>query len=325
MKFAIFPIFLSGYPCSGKCAYCNASLATGVDATLCLETLLREIEEWLGKSNDKRYRQIALYGNDILGLPESLVNPLLELLQPFTDSGRVQGLRTSLRPDSIVAGLPELLKKFSTIEIGVPSMDSKVLTTIDRGHSAKDVVAAIQKLKDLSVSVGCQTMLGLPEASVESDLKSAKTLASLHPDFVRIHPTLVLRDTNLERRFREGHYVPLSVEESVERCGDIWDIYEQNGIDVIRCGFHIPEAQLQKVLVAGPWHPAYGQLVRSFRWKRRLKIAFDASGGQKYCFEVEESDYSDAIGHKRANLIWLREHCCPGFQIICKREPKQEH
>ena len=117
MKFAIFPIFLSGYPCSGKCAYCSASLATGVDAALCLETLLREIEEWLGKSNDKRYRQIALYGNDILGLAESLINPLLGLLQPFIDSDRVQGLRTSLRPDSIVAGLPELLKKFSTLKL----------------------------------------------------------------------------------------------------------------------------------------------------------------------------------------------------------------
>ncbi len=303
--------------------YCNASLATGVDEALNLGTIQKEITDWLDQPGGGQCRQIALYGNDILGLSKSLVNSLLEMLLPYVESGRVQGLRTSLRPDSIVAGQPELLKNFSTIEIGVPSMDIKVLTAIDRGHGPEDVVGGIQKLKDLSISVGCQTMLGLPEASAESDLNSAKILALLQPDFVRIHPTLVLRDTDLERRFREGSYTPLSMEESVERCAGVWNIYENNTIEVIRCGFHIPEAQLQKVLVAGPWHPAFGQLVRSLRWKKRLKAAFEASGGRKLYFEVNQSDYSDAVGHKRENLIWLREHCNPNFQITCKKESRR--
>lgn len=314
MKHVIFPVFLSGYPCSGRCTYCNAGLATGITKPPQLATVKKEIDTWLGTSRETEARELALYGNDVLRMPPSTIEPWLSLFRDYVESGHVQGIRTSLRPDSILEDRSGMLRAFSTVEIGVPSMDPAVLATVKRGHSPETVPAAMQKLKAITVSIGCQTMIGLPGATADSDLKTADILASHTPDFVRIHPALVLRDTALAHQYQEGSYSPLQVEEAVKRCVRAWDIYEHAGVKVARLGFHLPEEVRQNAFLAGPWHPAFGQLVRSRRWRERLKTAFDYSGG-KHRFIVDSRDYSDAVGQKHSNLKWLREKCSPDFEI----------
>jgi histone acetyltransferase (RNA polymerase elongator complex component) len=320
MKHAIFPVFLSGYPCSGRCTYCNAALVTGITAPPCLESIKQEINTWLDTAGETVYREIALYGNDVLRLPVKTIEPLLSLFRRYVASGDVKGIRTSLRPDSILDDQSGMLGAFATVEIGVPSMDPGVLAAINRGHGPEKVPAAMQKLKEFSISIGCQTMIGLPGATEESDYKTAELLASYKPDFVRIHPALVLHETALAKQYQAGSYLPLPVEEAVERCVRAWDIYECAGVKVVRFGFHLPEKERRKAFLAGPWHPAFGQLVRSRRWRKRLKSAFEKSGGTPR-FVINRRDYSDAIGQKHSNLKWLRENCSPDFQIVCGDVP----
>jgi histone acetyltransferase (RNA polymerase elongator complex component) len=315
MKNTIFPIFLSGYPCLGRCVYCNAALSSGVGVALSPETIQADIDAWLDRSSLAERREIALYGNDLNALPVELVSRILTMCRHYVTTGRVQALRTSIRPDSVLTLEEEILSHFAVIELGVPSMDPSVLKASNRGHNCESVEGAFHRLRDLNIDVGCQTMLGLPRATRESDIRSAEIIRGLRPDFVRIHPSLVLKNTPLAELFETSRYVPLALEEAVELSADVWDVYAQDDIPVIRCGFYIPEAEHLKAFLAGPWHPAFGQLVRSRRWRRRLQAMFLASGGE-HIFYVDASDYSDAIGHKHENLLWLKGHCHPEFKIV---------
>lgn len=303
---SIFPVFLSGYPCSGRCIYCNAAVSSGFHSPPDFETLEKQLEQWLARTPAQFDREIAWYGNDLPDIPESAVQRLLSICRRVSGSGPAPTLRISLRPDSVIATPAHVLSIFSIVELGVPSMDPKVLRTIRRNHGPDVVADATVHLRSLGIRTGFQTMMGLPGADAASDRESAETLAALKPDFVRIHPTLVLNGTALAEMTDAGDYVPMPLEEAVERCVDAWDIYEANRIPVIRCGFHLPEAERVRALHAGPWHPAFGQLVRSRRWRRRLD-SYLANHPATTVICVAHEDFSDAVGHGKENLRWLQE------------------
>ena len=69
---------------------------------------------------------------------------------------------------------------------------------------------------------------------------------------------------------------------------------------VIRLGLQ-RDPQLEENLLAGPYHPAFGQLVRSRLWRRALQNA----GGQCRQVSVNPDDLSDALGHRGENREWL--------------------
>jgi len=73
-------------------------------------------------------------------------------------------------------------------------------------------------LKENGFQVGLHLMAGLPGESRESFLESVDKVVELRPDTVRIHPTLVFRDTELADLYRRGAYRPLSLDEAVDVC-----------------------------------------------------------------------------------------------------------
>ncbi len=318
MKFSIFPVFLSGYICKGRCIYCNAALAVNCKKPPCLESLQSDIEKWLSNPSRDKNRQIALYGNDLFTLTGEKIRPILSLCRKYLRAGKVDGLRTSLRPDTVLASNPDDVKQFSVIELGIPSMDDRILRIIQRGHDAETAARAVRYLKNLNIVTGCQTMIGLPNTTHKKDLLSAQRIASLKPDFVRIHPTLVLKNTGLETMYRSGKYKPLNLDDAIERCADVWEIYEKAGIPVTRCGFHLPESVRWKACCAGPWHPAFGQCVKSRRWRRYFQAEY-STHPDKLVYFVSKRDFADAVGHKSENLKWLRGHCHQEFDICCNK------
>jgi hypothetical protein len=79
----------------------------------------------------------------------------------------------------------------------------------------------------------------------------------------------------------------------------------RNAVPVIRMGLQgTPELEGGQARVAGPWHPAFGQLVRSRLWLRGLERGSAATGARSA--EVHPSDFSDARGHGRYNFEYLR-------------------
>ncbi|MBN1879426.1 radical SAM protein [bacterium] len=314
-KKSIFPVFLSGYACSGRCIYCNAALSSGYGAPPDFQALDRDLTDWLEKPDRRSDMEIAWYGNDLPDVPETVIKELLALCSRRAFNETIPGLRLSIRPDSVLKTPVKLLCAFSVVELGVPSMDPDILKLIRRGHEPNAVNDALILLRSLGIRTGFQTMVGLPGANAASDHRTAELLAALSPDFVRIHPTLVLHGTVLAEMADAGEYRPLDLEDAIERCADIWDIYARREIPVTRCGFHLPETERDRALHSGPWHPAFGQLVRSRRWRRLLDKQLSAQPDQ-LVLTVPPDDFSDAVGHKKENLRWLQEKHGVGVAVL---------
>ena len=112
------------------------------------------------------------------------------------------------------------LKKYgvTTIELGVQSLDEDVLKKSNRGHSVDDVYIAVNLIRQYGFNLGLQMMTGLPGDNDEKAINTANKIIDLNPDFVRIYPTLVLKDTKLEEMYQSGEYIPQRVNDAVILC-----------------------------------------------------------------------------------------------------------
>ena len=225
------------------------------------------------------------------------------------DDGRVGGVRISTRPDAIDERALDLLKEYgvTTVELGCQSFDNSVLNAVERGHTGKDIVNATTLLQQYSFKVGLQFMVGLPEDDLSGAAQSIKLAADLSPDFIRLSPTLVLKGAALESRWRAGVYDPLSLDDATNFCADVLLFLYRKGINVARIGLHDTE-KMDGGVLAGPIHPAFGQLVKSMLWKRAIqsRAIQNRVGDEQIEIFVAGSDLSDAVGHGRQNLIELK-------------------
>lgn len=280
------------------------------------------LERILPESGDG---EVAFYGGTFTLLPEADQKTYLGCVASFVKGGRVGGIRISTRPDALSQPAVELLhgEGVHTVEIGCQSFSSDVLHRSGRGHGSQEIGEAVGRLRAAGLTVGLQLMPGLPGGSRQEALDSLEQALALRPDFLRIYPTVVLRATALEEDYQAGVYRPLSLEEGVDLCAEMLWRCRRSATPVIRLGLQgTPELDRGQARVAGPWHPAFGQLVRSRLWRRGLVRAGEATGCT--LAEVHPSDYSDARGHGRLNLEYLRRRFGE-FTISSNRLIPREH
>jgi histone acetyltransferase (RNA polymerase elongator complex component) len=265
----IIPIFISHAGCPHRCLFCDQEKITAqpshlTDPQQVCETLDAAIQ---AKGFDpSRNTELAFYGGTFTGLTKVHMESLLKAAAPYVKSGMVKSIRISTRPDSLDEQRLRVLKTYgvTTVELGVQSMNDHVLALSKRGHTAGDTVAAVRMLKDHGFKVGIQLMPGLPGDSSEEFLATTKKVLALRPHMIRLYPALVIKGTGLARMYGEGLYQPFSLKEAVNGCVESVLLFEGNGIPVIRIGLMSTPSLLEKGrIVAGPWHPAFGFLVRS--------------------------------------------------------------
>lgn len=274
---------------------------------------MREIVELHLSTNTRDvHKEIAFYGGSFTGIPKEEQLEFLKIAYEYFKAGKINGVRLSTRPDYINTEILSYLKDFNvtTIELGVQSMDDEVLAKSCRGHSSQDAITASMLIKDKGFILGIQTMLGLPGSDRKKELYTAKRVVKLLPDFVRIYPTLVIKDTYLEKLYSEGKYLPLSLEETVDICAELMDIYDENNIRVIRIGLqptdNINEGQ---DVVAGPFHPAIRQLVDSRRILKEIEDFISRNGYDNKDSITIASDLrniSTVVGQKKENIKSLK-------------------
>jgi histone acetyltransferase (RNA polymerase elongator complex component) len=320
----IVPLFLPQAGCPHQCAFCNqrsiSGTPQGVPEPAALE---RQIERFLGYRDRRRGEtQIAFYGGNFLGLGRALVEELLTLAQGYVAAGRAAGIRFSTRPDSVDARRLAWLAPFTvtTIELGVQSMNDRVLTLAGRGHSAGDSAAAMVRLKAAGYRIGAQLMVGLPGDSRARSLASGEAIARLGPDFVRIYPTLVLRGSRLALTYRRGRYAPWSLARAVATVKDLYLLFQAHGIPVIRMGLQAAaELEDGRAVLAGPYHPAFGHLVLSeiFLDRASACLARAFAAGEAVRLRVHPRSAARLRGHKNRNLQTLRRRFgLGGIQVL---------
>ncbi|MDH4161254.1 MAG: radical SAM protein [Nitrospirota bacterium] len=315
----IIPFFIPHAGCPHQCVFCDQKRITGKKSAVHPASVPATIRSFLAaKASDghqeagiqaaerPRDVQVAFYGGSFTALPPELQQAYLREVRPFLDAGEVRSIRISTRPDRITPGVLALLRKHqvATVELGVQSLDNDVLHHSGRGHTSEHTVAATRLLREQGFLIGYQLMPGLPKDSRTRFRETVIRTVELGPDMVRIYPVLVIRDTPLEKLFHDGVYAPLAREDAVAWCAEAQEQFEAAGIDVIRIGLQHTETLARPgTVVAGPYHPAFGQLVASSRFlKLMTSVLADITPGSDAVLRVHPADLSTALGQKKRNI-----------------------
>ena len=305
MKSSVIPVFIPHLGCPNECIFCNQrriaapKIPTADEVKVIIEQALEYSEK----------PQISFYGGSFTCIDDALQEEYLSVANEFVKEGKADSVRISTRPDAIDESVIERLKKYGvkTVELGAQSMDDEVLSVAKRGHTSIDTEKSSKMLKEAGFELILQIMPGLPASNPQKDIESAKKVAALKPDGVRIYPVCVIRDTALCDMFEKGEYVPLTPESAAELCAEIWDIFIDKDIPIIRTGLNPTEELSNGACVAGAYHPAMGQLVRSqWLFNKACALIEKHRGEERLVISVPKGRLSDMRGQKNANMDKLR-------------------
>lgn len=311
-KALVIPVFIPHEGCPHRCLFCNQHGISGQDGTPVtgaeVETTIRT---WLARTRpENRDRvQVAFYGGSFTALPAERQIELLAAVQPFVREGSVEAIRLSTRPDAIDPGRLDLLvrHRVSIVELGAQSCDDQVLRRSQRGHSAADIVSAVGQIKERGLRLGIQLLPGLPGENFGSLRRTTAEIIRLRPNFVRLYPALVLRGSGLERLYHRGGYRPLSLGRAIVYTAFMKKRFDDQGIGVVRMGLQ-PSDELARSLVAGPYHPAFGELVQARMMLQRTRQALaGVDPSAPVTLVIAARDQSVFRGMRSANLHRLRE------------------
>ena len=272
---------------------------------------------------DPKNTEIAFFGGSFTAIEREDMLSLLTAAKHFLDIYKFKGIRISTRPDCINTDILETLKNYgvTAIELGAQSMDDGVLSANHRGHTADDVRKASKLIKDYGFELGLQMMTGLYKSNFEKDERTALEIIKLRPDTVRIYPTVVLKNTHLGYLQEMGEYIAPTAEESAPFCARLLQLFEKEGIKVIKLGLHSSET-VESDMVGGAYHPAFRELCEGhILLKKILEKLEGKDKNQDYVIYVNKKVLSKAKGQQKRNEKALKNQ---GFHCIIKGKENLE-
>ena len=326
----IIPIFVPHLGCPNNCTFCNQKRISGQTKMVTAKDVKDTIEYYLKNFKDNhKYVEVAFFGGSFTAIDKEKQIELLEAAQEYIQNKLVNSIRISTRPDCIDKEILKRMKKYhvKTIELGVQSTNNYILSKCKRGHTGEDVKKASKLIRRFGFILGHQMMVGLPESTKQDEVNTAKELIRLKPKIVRIYPVLVIKDTELADEYNRGEYTPLTVGQAVERCKEIVNLFNKNKINVIRIGLQnteeISDPSTEKSsVVAGPYHPAFRQLVESGMWYDAIvnKIKKVNAKVKKVKIIANDININNIIGHKKENIEKLKETY--DVDVVIERDEK---
>lgn len=296
--------------CPNQCVFCDQHAISGAHS-FCIDKVREDINAVLATKGDREC-EIAYFGGSFTGIDRSLMIELLDLAEDYVKRGLVSGIRMSTRPDYISREICDILHRYtvSQVELGIQSFSDAVLGVCRRGHTAEASIKAVRLLRAEGFSFVGQMMTGLPGADGVSERETAEMICAEGAEGARIYPCIVFKNTPLEAMTRRGEYTPLSVEEAVSRSADVFRIFLNNDVPVLKIGLHEGEnLHSEETYFAGPNHPALGELVRSRVFLDRITAALDGRDARGRCIYISApfGAVSSVAGHKKGNKEYIME------------------
>ena len=306
MKHYNIPIFIPELACPNRCIYCNQRHISGQLQAVKPEEIKQIIEQHLATFIRPSEVELAFFGGSFTGIDEKDMLTYLQIVQPYIEQGEIKSIRISTRPDYINEKILYILQQYNVkdIELGAQSLNEKVLAFAKRGHTVRDVENASQLIKSYGFSLGLQMMIGLPLDSVEKSKETAKKILELGAESTRIYPTLVINNTDLADLYRQNKYKALSLEEAVDWTAEIYKIFSQTSIKILRIGLHPSEALINGTeLLAGPFHVSFKELVLTKIWQEKFeKLPINTK-----TILVNPKEINYAIGYNSKNKQLLQK------------------
>lgn len=324
-KHANLSIFIPHEGCTNGCIFCDQRIISGQQKAPLVEEVKEYCNRYLTDDFSDIDTKIAFFGGSFTAIEREYMISLLEVASSFVKDGRAEGIRISTRPDAISYEILDILKEYgvTAIELGAQSMNDEVLKANKRGHTIEDTYQASEKIKEYKFSLGLQMMIGMygEKDPKEEAIATAKHFIKIAPDTVRIYPTVVLADTELEQLFSEGKYKVISVDKAAVLVANLFTMFESRGIKVIRIGLH-SDVGLAKSIIAGPFHPSFGEMVRSYIMREKLEEVLKDKEHGTYIVYVSPNDISSMVGLKKMNKYFFSNLGYP-FRVKANEELKR--
>jgi radical SAM protein (TIGR01212 family) len=212
---------------NGGCIYCD-----GRGSRLRQEGSLPSVSEQIRRGRDyyRKHRQAA----EFIAYFQTFTNTYgsCDQLKARYDEALAQedviGLSIGTRPDCVGDDVLDLLQRYARthhvwLEFGLQSVHDRTLALINRGHDYARFLDALQRTAGRGIQICAHIIVGLPGESHADALTTARTLAALPIDGIKIHLLLALQGTALGEMYKRGQFAMLSKEEYV---GTVCDILE---------------------------------------------------------------------------------------------------
>ena len=348
------------YPCPGKCTYCPTGENAPKSYTGFEPATMRAIQNKYDakKQVDMRLDQYAalgqptqkceliLMGGTFLAIPKDYADSFVHNLygafngkksktlidaQKINETAehRVIGMTVETRPDWCKkTHIRRMLDYGATrVELGVQTLDDKVLTRVKRGHDLAETIRATKDLKNSAFKVGYHFMPGL-YSTHKKDVKMMKSLFTderFCPDMLKIYPCLAMNGTELYKDYEKGKFKPISNEDAVMRIADAAE-YFPPWVRIMRMQRDIPAPKIGAGVTAGNLHQLVdeelkkrGKKLRDIR-SREIFYAFrdvknppklnlelvhrtyNASGGVEHFISYEDREHDVLVGFIRLRI-----------------------
>jgi len=191
------------------------------------------------------------------------VQHLKDLYDSVADLPGMVGLSIATRPDCLDTENLGLLAGYSkrlmvTLELGLQSCHDVTLARINRGHTWAEFLEGYNLARGYPLRICVHIIIGLPGETNEHIQQTARELARLGPDGVKIHCLYIHKGTALEHDYRKGSFQPISREEFVASACDALELLPPETVIERLTG-----DPLKNLLVAPDWTLRKQEILRS--------------------------------------------------------------
>ncbi|MDD2219399.1 MAG: radical SAM protein [Desulfoplanes sp.] len=302
-----WPEFLPFQGCPSRCIYCSQHLQTGQGTTslqASFDHLARSLEQ---RAKEKRPAiGLGFFGGTFTGIPQVWMSRFLALAKIFKDQGVLSHIRCSTRPDAVT---PDMLASLAAqgldmVELGIQSFDPDILDLANRKYDQKTALNACTMITYAGLELGLQMLPGLPGHTEGTWERDMELCCQKHPAVIQLYPCLVLRGTVLAAWLKSGRYTPQNLEDTVTMLARSLPVLWAHNIAVIRIGL-TPEPQLLDNVLAGPWHPSLGNIVRSRALLKILTHQIGLLGHAPASLTIPTRYTGELWGYKGENIPFL--------------------
>ena len=238
-----------GTKASGGCTFCN-NISFSPYA-MSKETVESQINQAMAfyKKRFKNVKGFLAYFQAYTNT-YAPVEKLREIYDKAMEYDEIIGMSIGTRPDVVPDEVLDLIASYTVekpeiwVEYGLQTANINTLRNINRAHGVADFVDAVLRTKKRpSIKVCAHMIVGLPGDTYEDYIETAKLIASLPVDGIKIHPLHIVRHTVMEKQYKNGEIKLMSLEEYAKIVADLLDIFPDD-IIVHRLTGEAPDDEL---------------------------------------------------------------------------------
>lgn len=298
----IVPIFLPHLGCHERCTYCNQQYITDIRDNDLPAVIAKSLSVHEGPF------EVGLFGGNMFGTRLDELQRLFSYFEAYKD--RITNFRISTKPVPFKNEIIDILKanRTTVIELGIPTFNNKILSKLNRRHTAQDLLSTHTALVEEGFHVALQFMVGLPNETMDDVQTTVQHMVRLKPYYIRIYPLVVLEDTDLGEKYKKHNFSPVLFEEALDRTVFIYLHALKHNIKVAKMGLTDNEIIKEKVL-AGQYHPAYGYMVKSRAFYLAIiaKLCAVPVKGNTVTIHLNHRDIPHLLGNKRMHITRFEE------------------